>query len=306
MLQCGPHVWGNVAEVLCDQAMGADLLQQRPEEPFPMLAVVFTIFIGCIVPVDEARQLAVRDFHDLLGRKICKSRVLGGWPREAIDPEESERMIHAEQVKDTHEELEAPSPPGVIVLGHAFPVVERETPVLTPFFGERVSPEGLFRRRPAGMLQVEDVRFPPHVRAVPADADGDISHERNSLVLGVHTNRQPLCVGRPLHIGMEAHEIAHVPLADGSKRFCPDPHCGGRTVLPRPLIAVFTFLVPAHECSMNRVIGQPVGIGSFEVRERLRSRFVGGTRAKSLESGVEELPLQFLDLPVVHETLTKH
>ena len=108
---------------------------------------------------------------------------------------------------------EASSPPGVIVLGHAFPIVEREAPVLSPFFGERVSLEGLFRRRAAGVLEVEDVRFAPDIRAVPADADGDVSHERNAFVLGMLTNRQPLCVGDPLDIGMKAHEIADVPFA---------------------------------------------------------------------------------------------
>ena len=94
-------------------------------------------------------------------------------------------------------------------------------------------------------------------------------------------------------------------LLDGSERFHPDPHGGGRSVLPRPLIAIFAFLVPAHERAMRRVIGQPVGIGSLEIRERLCSRFVGGARAKGLESRVEELALQLLDLPVLHDTLAQ-
>ena len=139
-------------------------------------------------------------------------------------------------MENTHEEPRASSPPGIVVLGHPFPIVEWEAPILSPFGGERVGLEGLFRRRAAGMLEIEDVGIAPDIRAVPADPDRDVTHQCHAFLLCMAADGQPLRVGDPLNIGVEAHEVAELPLAAGSERFDPDADGGGRAVFARPLL----------------------------------------------------------------------
>ena len=121
------------------------------------------------------------------------------------------------------------------------------------------------------MLEIEDVGIAPDIRAVPADPDWNVSHQRHAFLLCMRADGQPLRISDPLDIRVEAQEVAELPLAAGSKRFCPDAHGGGRAVFARPLVTIFALVMPAHERAMGRVIGQPVGMRPFKVRERLRS-----------------------------------
>ena len=167
-------------------------------------------------------------------------------------------------MEDAHEESQAPSPPGKVVLSHALPIIKREAPILAPFGGERVGLEGLFRRCADRAFEIEDVRVAPDIGAMHADADGHVSHQRNSLALGMLADCQPLRIGDPLHVGVEAHEIANVPLAGGSERFHPDPNGGRRAMFSGPLVGESPLFVPAHEGAVRRVIRQPVGIAFFK------------------------------------------
>ena len=152
------------------------------------------------------------------------------------------------------------------------------------------------------MLEIEDVGIAPDIRAVPANPDRNVTHQRHAFLLCMGADGEPLRVSDPLDIRVVAQEVAELPLAAWSKRFCPDTHGGGRAVFARPLLTVFALVMPADERAMGRVTGQPIGMRSLKVRERLRSGFVSRAGTKCLESGIEELPLEFSYFAVLHDS----
>src|SRR5450432_2111058 len=81
---------------------------------------------------------------DGYGRRKMSQDTLYGFHRDAPYPEKTQDMIDAKGVEIIAHLLKAPLPPGKAVFFHHFPVISRETPVLS--FDRKIV------RRGAGLL----------------------------------------------------------------------------------------------------------------------------------------------------------
>ena len=152
------------------------------------------------VPVAPAAQLvgAVREGR---GEISCQSALLryGNLPY----PEEPEYVVDAEGVEVFAHLAQTGLPPGVAVLGHLFPVVGREAPVLA------VGREGV--RRCAGLgIHVEEFRKLPGIRAGAGYPYREVTLEDHAFAVGVVADLAELCVQVELE---EAVEVRFAPVA---------------------------------------------------------------------------------------------
>src|SRR5438128_203461 len=80
--------------------------------------------------------------------------LISRWsPRKCINPIETEHVIDTESVERMFHPADTLPPPLKIILPHCAPIVERDTPVLSPFLSELVVFKVRFGRRTAGPIQ---------------------------------------------------------------------------------------------------------------------------------------------------------
>ena len=107
-------------------------------------------------------------------------------------------MVNAEGVEVLRHLAHAGAPPGIIVLGHLFPVIGGEAPVLA------VGGKGI--RRGAGLaVHVEEFRVLPGVHAHAGYADGKVSLEGHAVQMGIIHGFPQLLVQQELHVAVEAY-----------------------------------------------------------------------------------------------------
>src|SRR5204863_9770677 len=83
---------------------------------------------------------------------------------------------------------------------HGRPAIERNAPVLSPFLGEFVVFEVRFRWSATAPIERELLRSRENIRAVVADAEWNIAHQRDPFLFRVVSDSRPLFVGDPLRV----------------------------------------------------------------------------------------------------------
>ena len=159
-------------------------------------------------------------------------------------------MVYPEAVEIFAHLPQAGLPPGITVLGHLFPVICREAPVLA------VCRECI--RRCAGLrIQVEEIRELPGVHTGAADSDRQVSLYRDSLRMGIFH--------RILELGVEAvlFPAAEVDLLTMLLAECLDPGLGiYRMGLP---LAEFRSSVHVAKHAEGSIRHEPVLVRSIEL-----------------------------------------
>src|SRR4029434_9729152 len=113
-------------------------------------------------------------------------------PGERVDAKEAERMINAVEVKHLPNVADAGAPPIEIPSAQFVPAVNRDAPILSPLFGKGIHFENFFRRRAPAPIEVEDGAIGPNVRAVPANAERNVAHEKDLLRRAISADRLPM------------------------------------------------------------------------------------------------------------------
>src|SRR5262245_24679437 len=90
-----------------------------------------------------------------------------GWPpREGVDPIKTEHMINTEDVENSFYPAHALAPPCKILRSQRGPVVDRDPPVLTPFYRELVILEIRLGRRAARPIEMKNLTLAENIGAV--------------------------------------------------------------------------------------------------------------------------------------------
>src|SRR6478735_7341666 len=113
-------------------------------------------------------------------------------------------MIDPEQVKQLTDSVHALLPPSDVLGSFCGPVVQRDSPVLSPFLDEVVVLEDLVRWSSSAPTRLEQGRLRPDIGAVIRYAKRHIAHEVYAQATGVRLDLAPLREGHPLPIGEEA------------------------------------------------------------------------------------------------------
>ena len=162
---------------------------------------------------------------------------------------ETAEMVDAQDVGVGERALHAGHPPGVFVIRHAVPAVQRVAPALA------VGAEAVGRHagHHAGLvLRVQKVQVGPgpDIDAVVGDEDRQVAHQTHTPGLGVGAQGGHLLVETPLHEGVLGC-CARQALACGGQRVSV---AAGECLAPQPprLAAVFVF-----QCREERPFMQP-------------------------------------------------
>src|SRR5207244_7679643 len=170
------HVIGHNSEVFADHPRGASSFQHNAQEFFAFALIRLASF-GCfVVTWNEMRRAAAGSFQHLIPIERKKLFVLPRPPRESIDAIKSEHVIDAKKMKNAPDSADALAPPLEIVRAHFVPAIERNTPVLAPFLGERIVFEVRLRRRATEPLEHEFIRARENVDAALDDDEWSIDH----------------------------------------------------------------------------------------------------------------------------------
>src|SRR5262249_38912410 len=110
-----------------------------------------------------------------------------------------EDVVYAEVVEEVADALYPLSPPGEFLVGVGSPVVEGNSPVLAPLLNEEVPGEYRLRRGAARPVQFEKLPLGPDIGAVPAHAEGNVSHQAHSVAVGERSHVRPLRESNPLN-----------------------------------------------------------------------------------------------------------
>jgi len=105
------------------------------------------VFGRVIRKLPEPRQSSARPARSFFLGQGQELWVLVRLPREGVDAEEPKDVVDAEQVEDLVDVANADAPPVVIAFAEHVPLVQRDSPVLSPLLGERIDLEHLLRWR---------------------------------------------------------------------------------------------------------------------------------------------------------------
>ena len=183
-------------------------------------------------------------------------------------------MIDANRVEERGG-APAPSPePSEVSARHRLPARHRQAPPLSL---------GVERVRRSAELRVELKLFltGPHIRALAANHERQITGEGHASSACGAPGRCPLLAGEPLHVRMEA-EVAVERLA-GMRQHLWRPRAE-RGLPLRPGGTCLAFLTRAEE----RVVGEPVRLGGSELPEARGPRRPGAPLAQ-VEAGKRDL-----------------
>ena len=132
------------------------------------------------------------------GRDEMSQQTMYGVSRDFPDTEESQNVVNAVSREVFCHLGKAFPPPQVVVFLHNFPVVSRESPVLS-VCGECIG------RCSRLSVHVEIIGFRPCFHTAPADADGNVALENDSPLAGMAGSVQQLLVELVLYIIMECN-----------------------------------------------------------------------------------------------------
>ena len=125
-------------------------------------------------------------------------------------------MVDADHVEQPGRRMEPPDPPGVAVLRHPVPVVERVAPKL-PVLGEIVRRDSRHLGRPALAVQLKHAPVRPYVRAVQRNIDRHVADDADPLFMDVRSQLVPLTVEEILDVDAAVDLFAQlfgIPLQD--------------------------------------------------------------------------------------------
>ncbi len=191
--------------------------------------------------------------------------------QEIVDPEKAENVIDAKDVKDLAHLAHALAPPGEVLLPESFVMIERHAPVLSPFCGEGVRFENSLRGRSAAPLVVKHLGEGPNIRAIIADSEGDIPHQRHALLPGVILHGLPLIPSDPLHVGNEPEPLLNAPALSGLQSREPGERVVVGAVGVRPRVPAFRAAVLVDQNAEEGVALEP-GRWSFTNARKARAR----------------------------------
>ena len=155
------------------------------------------------------------------------------------------------------------------------------------------------RRSSAQPVEHEFIRARKNVGAVITDTEGNVAHQSDAALLGVHFNVPPLLVRDPLHVTKEISASCEGCLLLVGEVAQPAPSIFDRLMRWRPLIpggAAFIFL---DENAEQRVIMQPRGLFLAELFELWLPILIGASREVHKRLLKNSL-LEFFDLPIFY------
>ena len=299
-----PHIRRDLAEILRDEPVASGLLQKDAEKNLALQAVSLAVFLGVVVALGEPGEAAAGPLGRLSGRQIRELAVFLRPPREAVNPEEPERVVDAQQVEDLAGGAKPAAPPREVVVRHRLPVVERKPPVLAPLFREWIALKNLLRRSSARQREVEDCRGSPDVCAREAHPDRDVADERDPELVASGPHRLPLHPGDPLDVAVETDEVAEPLPVGGREPRLPVLGRLARLMRGRPA-GRHLAPVPRHQRTELAVRVEPVAFALLEFGKRADSDAVGFPAAKDPERGFKKLVFERLHGPVLDRTLAQ-
>ncbi len=161
-------------------------------------------------------------------------------------------MVHPDDVEQSERGAKALNPPGVAILCHHIPAVQRISPQL-PGGTEVVRGNAGHHRRIPLLIEMKQRRVGPGIGAVVGHEDRDVPNDADSPLVRVAPQRQPLPEELKLQVSMELDLLVE---------FCGPPRYGVRIAGGDVCIP----LVPGHTTKMifqrheQRKIIQPAPI----------------------------------------------
>src|SRR5437667_11604000 len=133
------------SELLLNHSRRSAYGQYHAQILFAFASVVFGVFC-CLIISRPVMRLSPDGFfqHLCLGQRE-KFRIPVWSPRKCVDPIKSEDVVDTENVEDSFYATDPLSPPGKILRAHRRPVIDRNSPVLSPLDRELVILEIRFR-----------------------------------------------------------------------------------------------------------------------------------------------------------------
>src|SRR2546428_7080233 len=255
--QVGSHIIRHNAKVFAYHPPAASFLQDNTQVFFALTFVCFAI-LGCLVVTRNEMRSAAASLLEHLVMIEWKKLFVHPWPpRESIDAIKSLDVIDPKKMKDAADSTHSVAPPLKIVRAHFVPAIERNTPVLAPFLGERVVFEVRLGRRATEPLEHEFIRARENVDAAIADAEWNIAHQCHAPFLGVQFDGAPLLLCDPLHVTEETFAVSQRCLSIVRQVAQPRARCFDCLMLRWPSIPCRAILVRLHQDSKKRVIAHP-------------------------------------------------
>ena len=125
-------------------------------------------------------------------------QTMHGIRRDFPYTEEAKHMVYAVSIKVLIHILEATYPPLTAVFHHFIPVIRGKSPVLSVH-------REVVRRCTGLSVEVEILRFHPHIAAISIDANRDIAFQNDAFLTCIGMNSLHLLVQNKLHEIEEFH-----------------------------------------------------------------------------------------------------
>ena len=289
----GADIMGDVAEVFADEAAGACFVDEMGEDFDSLVAIGGLVGRGIVWERDEMGEMPSRDGGGFVGGEGDEIVIAIGEPREGVDAEEAEDMIDAKEVESGADLADALPPPGEIFLAMLIPFVEGDAPILAPLGGEGIIGEIVVGARAAAPLVIEELRVSPDIGAEVTDSEGDIAHQGDAFGGGVRFSGEPLLIGEPLEVLVEADLVEEGIAVGGGEMIEPEASEGRGLVMSGPPVPAFAVVIFGEERAEEGVVVEPsafVLAESGEAGGAIGMRDAGGEIGKGEgEEGVFEI-----------------
>ena len=247
---------------------------------------------------------AARSLEHLAPFQREKFFVLLRTPGERVNAIETQNMVDPKKVKASPDAADPLPPPIEIPVTHHVPVKNRDSPILSPFLGEPVVLKMGFRRCASTPIMRKFIRPCENVRAVVADAEWNIAHQRNAALIGIRLDGRPLLVRDPLNVTEKIFAILEALFLFRRLLVKPGPRRLDVLMLSRPFVPRFALAVLFHERAKECVIIKPSGLLISEI-SKLRLSILRRMRRKVCERFLEQTAFQFFDSAVFDRAVTK-
>src|SRR5256885_1241510 len=162
-MQTRPDIIRDGAEIFADRARVARFSDDVTQTFFAFASIRFAVLRIGVVARTEVRRAAAGSLQHLIPIERQKCLVPSRAPRERVNPIKTEGVIDSKHVKTVRHATNTLPPPIEIPMSHLFPVVERNSPVLSPLLSKLVVLEMCFRRRTAAPVERELIAFRKNV-----------------------------------------------------------------------------------------------------------------------------------------------
>ena len=225
--QHGLDLWGQVSQILCNDA---------------------ALTQGLVDGIDEST------IRPLFPVAACRRLVSG---RDGVVALKTTEVVDAHDIINGSSVLHPALPPGEILGLVAGPVVERIAPELT-VCRKGIRGAACHLRQVGLAVGLEKLRPRPQIAGIRADVDGDISHQLDSLAVGIGFQGVPLGVEEELH----RLEIIHLPGQTLPGSGYGSGLAGAQVIRPVTQACLSLFGLDGHE---QGVIVQPEALCRAEV-----------------------------------------